>query len=300
MMHRLTRRLFLQKACGVAGGLSLAAMFTPAIVPGHTSAESRPESDEEIFARVMKLAGQENVASLPIGDGMAVIGLSFVGVPYRAHTLETPGDECLVVNLRELDCTTFMENVLVLTRCSKKGSRSFADYKKELQFVRYRGGIIDGYPSRLHYFIDWVGDNEAKKILSDATRTLGGGRIDKKIDFMSTHPESYAQLKAAGFVERIVATEKSLTHRGFYAVPRDKVPGIARKLRNGDIIGTVTSMKGIDVSHTGLIVVQDGVPKFLHAPLSGGHVQLADGSIADHVSRNRSVSGIIVARPDEP
>jgi hypothetical protein len=299
-MHRLTWRLFLPKACKAAGGLLLAAMFSPGILCGQTRAESRVETDEEIFAGVMKLAAEEKVASLPIGDGMAVIGLSFLGVPYRAHTLEAPGNECLVVNLRQLDCTTFMENVLVLTRCLKKGNRTFADYKKELQFVRYRGGVIDGYPSRLHYFIDWVGENESKKVLSDVTRTLGGVRIDKKIDFMSTHPESYAQLKTAGFVERIVAVEESLTQRGFYAIPRDKVPGIAKKLRSGDIIGTVTSMKGIDVSHTGLIVVQDGVPRFLHAPLSGGHVELAGGSIADYVARNRSMVGIIVARPGEP
>jgi hypothetical protein len=231
---------------------------------------------------------------------MAVIGLSFLGVPYRARTLETPGSECLVVNLRELDCTTFMENVLVLTRCSKKGCKTFAEYKKELQFVRYRGGIIDGYPSRLHYFIDWVGDNESKKVLSDVSRKLGGHRIDKTIDFMSTHPESYAQLKTASFVDRIVAIEKFLTQRGFYAVLREKVSRILKELRNGDIIGTVTSMKGIDVSHTGLIAVQDGVPKFLHAPLSGGHVQLAEGSLADYVSRNRSIMGVIVARPEEP
>jgi hypothetical protein len=248
----------------------------------------------------MKLAAEQNIALRPIGDGMAVIGLSFLGVPYRAHTLETPSDECLVVNLRELDCTTFMENVLVLTRCSKKASKTFAEYKNELQFVRYRGGIIDGYPSRLHYFIDWVGDNESKRVLSDFSRKLGGDHIDKAIDFMSTHPESYAQLKTAGFVDRVIVTEKSLTQRGFYAIPREKISRILKQLRNGDIIGTVTSMKGIDVSHTGLIAVQDGVPKFLHAPLSGGHVQLAEGSIADYVTRNRSVTGIIVARPEEP
>jgi hypothetical protein len=193
-----------------------------------------------------------------------------------------------------------MENVLVLSRCSKKGSRLFTEYKKELQFVRYRGGVIDGYPSRLHYFIDWVGDNESKRVLSDVSRKLGGERVDKKIDFMSTHLESYKQLKTAGFVDRIIAIEKTLTRHGFYAVPREKVSGILKELRNGDIIGTVTAVKGIDVSHTGLIAVQDGVAKFLHAPLSGGHVQLAEGSMADYVSRNRSVTGIIVARPEEP
>ncbi len=71
-------------------------------------------------------------------------------------SLEKDGDEQLVINLTGLDCTTFLENSLALARCIKKGTTSFEDYLEELQFIRYRDGVIDGYTSRLHYFSDWI------------------------------------------------------------------------------------------------------------------------------------------------
>ena len=43
------------------------------------------------------------------------------GTPYVASTLEKRSRRALVVNLRELDCTTFAETVLALSRtCGKK------------------------------------------------------------------------------------------------------------------------------------------------------------------------------------
>jgi hypothetical protein len=299
-MERLTRRSFLQAACGAAGSLTLASFVAPFQELQGGQNQHLPMTDEEIFAKVMMLAAETNLAARPIGDGMAVIGLSFLGVPYRAHTLEAPGDEHLVVNLRELDCTTFMENVLVLARCARMRKVKFEEYKKELQFVRYRGGVLNGYPSRLHYFTDWVGDNERKRVLFDVSKKLAGKPVRKTIDFMSTHPESYVQLKNADFVARISEVERALTERGFFSVPRNRAPELLKSLKNGDIIGTVVSMKGIDVSHTGLVAIQDGIPKFLHAPLSGGKVQLAEGSFADYMMKSRSITGVIVARALEP
>ena len=38
----------------------------------------------------------------------------FLGVPYVAHTLEVNDDERLVVNTRQLDCTTLVETVAAL------------------------------------------------------------------------------------------------------------------------------------------------------------------------------------------
>src|SRR5512143_662651 len=107
-----------------------------------------PPGDEETFAALMKRAGDDHLSDRPIGEVVEAVGRFFLGSPYAAHTLESPGDECLVVNLREFDCTTFMENALVLARCIKKKFASFEQYRQELTFVRYRQGVLDGYPSR--------------------------------------------------------------------------------------------------------------------------------------------------------
>ena len=75
-----------------------------------------------------------------------------IGKPYVAHTLEINEREKLVVNTRQLDCTTLVENVVALTCAFKRGNGSFKDYKYYLNIIRYRNGRNTGYVYRLHYF----------------------------------------------------------------------------------------------------------------------------------------------------
>ena len=78
----------------------------------------------------------------------------FLGRPYVAHTLEIFDKEHLVVNTSELDCTTLVETVAALTLCAYRRKYTFADYLDVLKSLRYRGGIMSDYTSRLHYFSD--------------------------------------------------------------------------------------------------------------------------------------------------
>jgi hypothetical protein len=60
-----------------------------------------------------------------------------------------------VCNLQGLDCFTFDENVLALYLTKKKNSNSYTDFQNILTELRYRNSKIDGYASRLHYFVEW-------------------------------------------------------------------------------------------------------------------------------------------------
>jgi len=117
--------------------------------------ESAVDPNELICKNKFNLAAEMKLKDKPINEVVVAIAESFIGTDYAANTLEVPGKEQLVVNLQTLDCVTFYENSLVLARCIKKNKITFDDYKKELQFVRYRSGVIDGYPSRLHYTSDY-------------------------------------------------------------------------------------------------------------------------------------------------
>ena len=139
------------------------------------------EKDIEICDSKFQLAIDENLAEKPIGEVIVEIGKSFIGTDYLAHSLEIDGEEQLVVNLSRLDCTTFVEYSLAISRCIKKGTTSFDDFIEELQFIRYRDGVINGYTSRLHYFSDWITNNIAKGVVEDVTMQMGG----KPIKFLS-------------------------------------------------------------------------------------------------------------------
>lgn len=259
------------------------------------------DEDALLCAKKFELALSQNLARFPLHDVVVEIGKTFLGTPYLAHALEVPGEERLVVNMRGLDCVSFYENALVLARCIKMKKMTFEDYKQQLQFIRYRGGKIDGYPSRLHYTSDYFHDNEQKGIWKNVTRELGGVRFEKTINFMSTHPEAYRQLKEnETFRKKIEELEKEISAREMYYLPKSQVSTVTEKIRNGDILGITTDIEGLDTSHTGIAVWHEGKLCLMHAPLAGGKVEITTSTLAEYLERNKRQTGIMVVRPLEP
>jgi hypothetical protein len=115
---------------------------------------------------------------------------------------------------------------------------------------------------------------------------------------MSTHPESYRQLSNDSTLQSIREIERSLNQQPLFYVPKGDIARVSA-IQPGDIIGITTSIEGLDISHTGIAVLANGLVKYLHAPLSGGSVQISDGSLADYVMASKSRTGIMVARPRE-
>src|SRR5262245_28987701 len=72
--------------------------------------------DWRIFSEKVRWGTAARLDTLPIGSAIARMGETFVGATYRPATLEVPGPERVVVNLRELDCVTFVENMIALVR----------------------------------------------------------------------------------------------------------------------------------------------------------------------------------------
>ena len=259
------------------------------------------DPDEQVCLSKFTLAVERSLEGRPIGEVVAEIGKSFIGTQYVAHTLEQSGEEHLVVNLQGFDCVSFYENSLCLARCIKKKTTTFGAFKEQLQWIRYRSGVIDGYPSRLHYTSDYFYDNVQKGVVRDMTKELGGVPFTKNVSFMSTHPDAYPKLKEnPGFVEIIRQQEEAINARDTLYIPKDKVAGVLDKINSGDILGTTTSKEGLDTSHTGIALWQDGQVHFMHAPLAGGAVVISEGNLAQYLMGNASQTGIMIVRPQEP
>lgn len=263
-------------------------------------ADDEENAHREILKNKFARAAAEGLRAKPIGDIVATIGVSFLEAPYKAHTLEAPGEERLVVNLREFDCVTFVESVLALARCVKLGTTTYEAFTKQLQFIRYRNGVIDGYPSRLHYFSDWIDDNETKRVVRNVAPALGGVPLEKTINYMSTHRSAYRQLKSASVYNAIVNVEKQLNTRKHFYLPKDRIQLLRDRIQDGDIVGITTSVEGLDVSHTGFAYRFMGLLRFLHAPLSTGTIQISKRSLVDYLGQEQSRTGIMIARPLEP
>jgi len=259
------------------------------------------EKDVEICNQKFELAVDKNLAEKPIGDVIAEVGKSFIGTDYLSHGLEKDGDEQLVINFTGLDCTTFLENTLVLSRCIKQGKTIFEDYIKELQLVRYRDGVIDQYPSRLHYFSDWIYDNVKKGIVEDITEKIGGQKIKFKLDFMSTHPDSYKHLKEnPEFIPIIKQQEKEITCREYYFIPKEELKSQEQLIGNGDLIAITTTVEGLDIGHIGIaVMMEDGRIHLLHASSPNTKVHITEQPLLDYLMKYKRHSGVIVLRAKE-
>jgi 4-hydroxybenzoyl-CoA reductase alpha subunit len=304
----------LRRGRGVVTGLLLLAALAGCAdpVPGADAGPARdtvvysatPEDASIIRAKVV-WGREEGLDTLAVGEAMASLGLTFLGTPYRPGTLEAPGEERVVVNLRELDCVTFVETVAALTELIRDPSvdpeadaaRLEARFARALEARRYRGGELDGYPSRLHYFSEWIRDNHERGRVHDLTAELGGDAYPGPVDFMSTHPEAYRQLADPDVLTAVVAMEARESARPRFRIPEDRIQGVEAGIQAGDIIAATSAIEGLDVAHTGIAVRVNGRVHLLHAPLVGEEVQLSAVPLADRIKGIPGQDGIMVARP---
>ena len=253
-------------------------------------------SDEDRQAFKEKLGRLSSVNTAPYGQRVVAVGKTFLGTNYVANTLDLGLEEPLVVNLGGLDCTTFVENVLVFTRLIGQENPNFNDYINLLENIRYRDGQRSGYGSRLHYFSEWLSNNEEKGWLKVIGQEVGGTPMAKTLDFMSTHRDSYMQLASDKNFEIVKEVEKNLTEP-LCILHRDQIAANEHLLKNGDIVALATDIPGLDVTHTGILVrMENGRIHLLHASLKGG-VEITANPLVEYLEKINHNIGILVARP---
>jgi hypothetical protein len=243
-------------------------------------------------------AAKTRADTLPFGDLVVAVGRRFLGAPYVAGSLDPAGPERLVVNLRAFDCVTFVESSLALARAIREGAApdDFGAFVRQLARIRYRDGG-HGYTDRLHYFSEWIAANTARGIVEDVTHELGGHVDARPIDFMTTHSGSYPQLADAGNLEAVRGVERRLNTTLRYRLDEDEIAGAADGIRSGDVIAATSTVRGLDIAHTGLAILVDGRVHLMHAPLAGGVVEISEAPLSERIQRIGGQDGVMVARP---
>ncbi len=225
-----------------------------------------------------------------------------IGRPYVAHTLEGQPTERLVVNTRQLDCTTLVETVTALTICAKNKQTSFDAYCSMLEKLRYHHHKINGYTSRLHYFTDWILSNGkagwVKEIQSNNTPFTAVQNV--RVGYMSAHPLSYVALKNnPEDVKVIAAQERKLTGQTFSYIPNKQITNskiLRQTIHDGDIIAIVTNKKGLDISHVGFAEWKSDGLHLLNASMIHKKVVLEPMTLAQYMKKHPSFLGIRVIR----
>jgi hypothetical protein len=252
--------------------------------------------DRGICETLLKSAMERGDCAKPLHEIIVETGVRFLSAPYAEETLEREGPEDLVINLRAFDCVTFVENAVVLAGLIRTGKTAFQDYTAALERIRYRGGRRRGYPSRLHYFTDWLWDNGRKGIVHNITSELGGIPFRKPVHALTDGREEHPPLKDAVAFRRMRIIEAACSRRTQYRIAKADLKRAAEGIADGDIIGVTTDKQGLDVSHTGIAVHLQGRLHLLHASRKAGKVLLSDVNLERYLLSQPARTGIIVGR----
>lgn len=232
----------------------------------------------------------------PLGDLTVLIGKGFIGTPYVASTLETEPERLRII-MDKTDCILFVEMCVALALTFKglaieQGhdpvivEPSYELFCNNIRSLRYRDGQVDGYASRLHYTSEWILQGERNGIFGEYTSTLGEPLL-QKFSFMSTHPDSYRQMKGRPEVRaRIADVERRLQDHGqFYQVPRTMVAEttVLSEIRDGDLVAFVSNVEGLDITHIGIACHIGKELHFLHASTNAMEVVLEKKTLTEYV-----------------
>lgn len=234
----------------------------------------------------------------PMGNSICNIATMFIGTPYVAGTLDKESCERLTINTHQFDCTTFVETTVALAlTASQKGG--FSDFCNNLQSIRYRNSQCNSYSDRLHYISQWVDENSKKGVVKEIITTSHTATQKLNLSFMSSHPNSYSQLKDnPKAIKEISTYEAPYRNIELKYIPKHLLnrPQTSLDIEDGDILAIVTGIKGLDVTHVGFAKWINGKLHLIHASSGKGKVILDSATLFNYMKSKKNNLGIRVIR----
>jgi hypothetical protein len=278
--------------------LACLALVLPMNVSAQSVAQGNISKESvEKYSKISKELLANKDKSVP--ELMIIAAKQMLGTEYVAGSLEQVPEK-LKVSLVETDCILFVETCLAMAVNAKKGNDSPDSLCAFIQGTRYRNGVVDGYTSRLHYTSEWIRQGEANGIFREITDVLSGENLSgQRFSYMSEHTGAYKQIKDnPSEIAKIAKMEESLNrYTDYYVIPKAEVKKMEHLLKDGDILGFNSNVKGLDIAHVALVYhKENGEVGFIHASQVDGKVVIDEKSIHDYVNSRKSNDGIRIIR----
>ena len=273
----------------------MGVIFSPLTVwpPNTVSTEAlvyeASAADSTLFFQKQKLV----TADVTTAERTMAVAKSFLGAPYVLGCLDRRQEEQLTINLRELDCWTFVEISLAISLAQDGNFKSFAEL---LQQLRYWGGTINGYGSRIHYFTGWLLQAEQNGLIEDLSASMGGIPYKKQVGYISARPHKYPKIKDAQALTNIRHAEKRINAHQWHYIPQAKIAKMEHLIQEGDLVCLTSVKQDLDIAHQGFAVKQNGRIYLMHASSLSKRVVLSRQPLAEYVISQPGQSGIMVAR----
>ncbi len=196
---------------------------------------------------------------------IAKISKYFLGIPYKKNSLigSATKQEQFVIDLEGVDCMTFIEYVEAL-----RLSEDLNSFIENLRYVRYFDGVVD-FKKRRHFFTDWQDLKSVKNVTLEIAEQM-----------------VLTAIKNLNFINGIEPKQRIINY-----IPSETIEKILSKLKSGDYCGFYTSKEELDVTHVGIILVNENNFKLRHAS------SLKDYVIdEDFLTYSKNTEGIIIFR----
>lgn len=260
---------------------------------------------EAKFQAIVAKAEREGWRKLPIGERTARVAREMVGTPYTSYSLEVDDKiESPVVNMSGMDCWTYYENALAISRmlAYKPGPYKPEDMLQMVELERYRDGRCTGnYLSRMHQLEEVFSDNQRRGYAVNITsRIPGAARLQREIHEMTVQWKNYRYLKNnPSLIEPMGRIEAQVSKLPVCHIPKEKVYDSEKYLQNGDICAITSTEKDEYTSHVGMIIRLNGRAYFTHATSDHdkGRMIIVDRPITDYLKGSSTHAGIIICRP---
>ncbi|MBE9030519.1 DUF1460 domain-containing protein [filamentous cyanobacterium LEGE 11480] len=280
--------------------------MTQSVVTHHATAQAkRPTQqlsklDRQEFDYILKQVKTGKIATTDFAMTIQAIAQEFRGYRYTADLLDQAEPEILRLSLKQFDCVLFIEAMLGLTRTVHSHDPTESQFVAQIQAQRYRNGQVSDYCSRLHYFSEWILENQRQGRVKDLGAELKGIPLNRTLDFMSQNWRKYPRQAHARNRRCIKAMEQQLGRVNLRYVPTNQIRASYPRLKPGDIVAIATRIPGLDVTHTGLVYrTPNGGTGMIHAAPRVGVIVSQDLHRYVQQLGNESI-GILVARPLAP
>jgi hypothetical protein len=256
-------------------------------------------ADGKKFLSIVEYAKQNQLDRQPLGNIITSIGNQFIGAEYQAGLLDKTPTEKLFISLQKFDCLLFVETVIALAKNISQQDYSYQKFTEMVRQERYRDGKLNGYCSRLHYFSEWIADNQKRGNVINITANIGEVELTKNLNYMSSNWRKYpATIRTQENYQCVVQMEANLVGMKLDYIPQKDIDKIYPLLQTGDIVGVATNIAGLDFTHTGFVNIVSRDDRqtigFLHASPAGKVTIASD--LKTYVGKVKNAIGIIVVR----
>jgi len=286
---------------------SVASGCAPSTTEEKTGTPASPDLERlRSWSASLRSAGLTDRAR-PVGPAGTRVGELAIGSPYEAFALEAyikaggnpEKKEPLTLSLTRFDCVSLVEACLGVARAADDSANpSWDRFAREVERMRYRSGERGTYATRLHYFSEWITDGARRGLVRDLGPELGGVPDSRPLRFMTEHRGSYPALANDNVYREIGKMERGLDSSPRWLIPTARIAEASGGIQTGDVLAFATAIPGLDVTHAAFAYRDStGILRVLHAPLSGGAVEVSKLLLPAYVAAIKRSTGILVARP---